>query len=60
MEEDDEILSGLGKLVFYHYLKCFLQHFLKVVFIFYTLLFHSLFKVKFNIDNFVLGEHRER
>ncbi len=27
---------------------------------FYTLLFHSLFKVKFNIDHFVLGEHRER
>ncbi len=24
---------------------------------FYTLLFHSLFKVKFNIDYFVLGEH---
>ncbi len=27
---------------------------------FYTLLFHSLFKVKFDIDHFVLGEHRER
>ncbi len=27
---------------------------------FYTLLFHSLFKVEFNIDHFVLGEHRER
>ncbi len=26
----------------------------------YTLLFHSLFKVEFNIDHFVLGEHRER
>ncbi len=27
---------------------------------FYTLLFHSLFKVEFDIDHFVLGEHRER
>ncbi len=27
---------------------------------FYTLLFHSLFKVKFNIGHFVLGEHWER
>ncbi len=27
---------------------------------FYTLLFHSLFKAEFNIDHFVLGEHRER
>ncbi len=27
--------------------------------IFYTLLFHSLFKVKFNIAQIVLGEHRE-
>ncbi len=28
--------------------------------IFYMLLFHSLFKVKFDIDHFVLGEHLER
>ncbi len=28
--------------------------------IFYMLLFHSLFKVEFGIDHFVLGEHRER
>ncbi len=27
---------------------------------FYTLLFHSLFKVEFDIDHFVLGEHWER
>ncbi len=27
---------------------------------FYKHLFHSLFKVKFNIDHFVLGGHRER
>ncbi len=27
---------------------------------FYTLLFHSLFKVEFYIDHFVLGEHLER
>ncbi len=27
---------------------------------FYKLLFHSLFKVEFDIDHFVLGEHRER
>ncbi len=27
---------------------------------FYKLLFHSLFKVEFDIDQFVLGEHRER
>ncbi len=27
---------------------------------FYKLLFHSLFKVEFHIDHFVLGEHRER
>ncbi len=27
---------------------------------FYTLLFHSLFKVEFDMDHFVLGEHRER
>ncbi len=27
---------------------------------FYTLLFHSLFKVKFYSDHFVLGENRER
>ncbi len=27
---------------------------------FYMLLFHSLFKVKFNIDHFALGEHRKR
>ncbi len=27
---------------------------------FYSLLFHSLFKVEFGIDHFVLGEHRER
>ncbi len=26
----------------------------------YKLLFHSLFKVEFDIDHFVLGEHRER
>ncbi len=26
---------------------------------FYTILFHSLFKVEFNIDHFVLGGHRE-
>ncbi len=29
------------------------------LFYFYTLLFHALFKVKFNIDHFVLGEHWE-
>ncbi len=28
--------------------------------LFYMLLFHSLFKVEFDIDHFVLGEHRER
>ncbi len=27
--------------------------------LFYMLLFHSLFKVEFDIDHFVLGEHRE-
>ncbi len=27
---------------------------------FYKLLFHSLFKVEFDIDHYVLGEHRER
>ncbi len=27
---------------------------------FYMLLFHSLFKVEFDINHFVLGEHRER
>ncbi len=27
---------------------------------FYKLLFHSLFKVEFDIDHFVLGEHWER
>ncbi len=27
---------------------------------FYMLLFHSLFKVEFDVDHFVLGEHRER
>ncbi len=27
---------------------------------YYTLLFYSLFKVEFDIDHFVLGEHRER
>ncbi len=27
---------------------------------FYTLLFHSLFKVEFDMEHFVLGEHRER
>ncbi len=27
---------------------------------FYMLLFHSLFKVEFDIDHFVLGEHWER
>ncbi len=27
---------------------------------FYTLLFHSLFKVEFDMDHFALGEHRER
>ncbi len=27
---------------------------------FYTLLFHSLFEVEFDINHFVLGEHRER
>ncbi len=27
---------------------------------FYMLLFHSLFKVEFDIDHFVLGKHRER
>ncbi len=27
---------------------------------FYTLLFHSLFKVEFNMDHFALGEHWER
>ncbi len=27
---------------------------------FYTLLFHSLFKVKFDINHFVLGENWER
>ncbi len=27
---------------------------------FYTLLFHSLFKVEFGIDHFVLGEYQER
>ncbi len=27
---------------------------------FYTLLFHSLFKVEFDMDYFALGEHRER
>ncbi len=26
----------------------------------YTLLFHSLFKVEFDMDHFALGEHRER
>ncbi len=26
----------------------------------YKLLFHSLFKVEFDIDHFVLGEHQER
>ncbi len=31
-----------------------------IVIIIYTLLFHSLFKVEFDIDHFVLGEHRER
>ncbi len=31
-----------------------------VTYYFYTLLFHSLFKVEFNIDHFVLREHRER
>ncbi len=30
------------------------------IMIFTTLLFHSLFKVEFGIDHFVLGEHRER
>ncbi len=27
---------------------------------FYMLLFHSLFKVEFDIDHFAMGEHRER
>ncbi len=27
--------------------------------VFYTLLFHLFFKVEFDIDHFVLGEHRE-
>ncbi len=36
------------------------SHFFRVFVPFCTLLFHSMFKVEFYIDHFVLGEHRER
>ncbi len=46
----------------YHFWSSFINIYSihSVLVLFYTLLLHSLFKVKFNIDYFVLGEHRER